>query len=98
MRGSFTEQQSSPRTRLKLTQDSQNPLSNPDAHSGNIRNKNSDGTRLSAHIWKIKDDNLQYSLKWNVIDISSAYNQTTGQCRLCLKEKWYIMFRPEGAT
>ena len=36
--------------------------------------------------------------KWNVIDKSSAYNQTTGQYRLCLKEKWYKMFRSEGAT
>ena len=67
-------------------------------HNGNIRNRDSDGTRLSAHIWKLKYRYTLYSLDWHVTDTSTAFNQTTGQCRLCLKEKWYIMFRPEGAT
>ena len=29
------------------------------------------------------------------IDIN---NHTTGKCRLCNREKWYIMFKPDGAT
>ena len=30
--------------------------------------------------------------------MSQAFNPSNGQCRLCNKEKYFIMFRPEGAT
>ena len=29
---------------------------------------------------------------------SQAFNPSNGQCRLCNKEKYFIMFKPEGAT
>ena len=54
-------------------------------------------TTLSSHIWNLKDKNLNYSVKWKTIDRAPRFNPVTKKCRLCLKEKYYIIFQPEGA-
>ena len=54
-------------------------------------------TTLSSHIWDLKDKNLDYSDKWKTIDRAPRFNPVTKKCRLCLKEKYYIIFQPEGA-
>ena len=50
-------------------------------------------TSLSAHIWSLKDDNT-----WTILDRAPPYNPVTKKCRLCLKEKYYIMHTPYNAT
>jgi hypothetical protein len=44
---------------------------------------------LSAHIWKIKDRNEDYIIKWAILDRGKKFNPTTGKCLLCLKEKFH---------
>jgi hypothetical protein len=66
-------------------------------HSFNTRNPKT-ATTLSSHIWNLKDRNEEYQIKWNVIDRAPDFNPTTRKCRLCIKEKQYIIFQPEGAT
>ena len=60
--------------------------------------KYSTSTTLSKHIWKLKDERKDYDIVWSVTDRAPAYNPVTGTCRLCLKEKYYIMFYPHIAT
>ena len=68
-------------------------------HASNLRHSNQrDSTTLSQHIWNLKDNNIDYTLKWNLVEEAPTFNHTTGKCRLCIREKWYIMFRPEQAT
>ena len=55
-------------------------------------------SKLSKHIWSLKDSGVQYSLKWKVLGRAKAFNPVTGVCRLCLLEKYYIMFNPKEAT
>ena len=55
-------------------------------------------TTLSTHIWKLKDQGINYDIKWSIIGHASPYNPTTGKCRLCIKEKFNIIFKPEGAS
>ena len=55
-------------------------------------------TTLSTHLWKLTDMNKNYDLKWNILDRAPDFNPVTRKCRLCLKEIFYIMFQPEGAT
>ena len=55
-------------------------------------------TTLSTHLWKLMDMNRNYDLKWNILDRAPDFNPVTRKCRLCLKEIFYIMFQPEGAT
>ena len=53
---------------------------------------------LSSHIWDLKDAGVDYNLFWKVIARVRGFNPTTRSCQACLKEKYYIMFRPEGTT
>ena len=54
-------------------------------------------TTLSSYIWELKDKNLDYNIKWTAVDRAPRFNPITKKCRLCLKEKYYIIFQPEGA-
>ena len=60
--------------------------------------KNRDETTLSQHIWNLKENNINYTLKWNLVEKAPIFNHTTGKCRLCIREKWYIMFKPEHSS
>ena len=67
-------------------------------HNGNERHwKNRNKTKLAGYIWKLKTNNppLNYTLKWYVIDKGRTYNPVTGKCRLCLKEKYHILYNKE---
>ena len=53
---------------------------------------------LAGHIWKLKDEGRQYALKWRTLARLPTYNPSTNSCRLCLCEKYTIMFKPELAS
>ena len=55
-------------------------------------------TTLSTFIWDLKLKNISFSLKWKIIDRGKPYNPVTGDCQLCLKEKYIIIFKPEIST
>ena len=55
-------------------------------------------TTLSAHIWNLRRRNQNYSIHWNIKDKATPFNPVTRKCRLCLKEKYHIIFQPEGAS
>ena len=65
--------------------------------SFNVRNSDN-STTLSTHVWNLKDKNENYEIKWSIIDRAKSFNPTTRRCGLCTKEKFYIIFQPEGAT
>ena len=55
-------------------------------------------TSLSNHIWTLKEENMQFTTEWSLMDRAPPFNPISRKCRLCLKEKLYIMYRPENAT
>ena len=55
-------------------------------------------TALSAHIWSLKDKGTQYELTWKIKYRGPDYNPLTKKCRICLREKHYIMYNREGST
>ena len=68
-------------------------------HTSNFRHREQqDKTSLSTHIWKLKDENVEFDIDWSILDRAPAFNPVTGTCRLCLKEKYHIMFTPEAST
>ena len=71
-------------------------------HCTDIRNYDKDnpkqGTSLSRYIGKLKSKNIPYSTEWKIVQRAPTFNPTSGSCRLCLLEKWYIMFDPKNAT
>ena len=51
-------------------------------------------TTLSEYIWKLKDKNISYTTEWRLISKAKAYSTTNKLCRLCLEEKYFIIFKP----
>ena len=52
-------------------------------------------TTLSQYIWKLKEQNVKYNIKWKIISKAPQFSPVTGRCNLCTKEKFYIIYRPE---
>jgi hypothetical protein len=55
-------------------------------------------TCLSKYLWGLKDLGIPYNISWKIIARGRGFNPTTRSCQACPKEKYFIMFRPEGAT
>ena len=48
-------------------------------------------TKLSGHVWNLKDKNKVPSVKYKLREFAPAYNPVTDRCRLCLVEKLEIL-------
>ena len=55
-------------------------------------------TALSKYIWTLKDKNIDYTINWRIVARGRAYTASTKSCRLCRKEKYFIIFKPQMAT
>ena len=55
-------------------------------------------TTLSKHVWKLKDDKIGYSIGWKILAKGRPYSPSSDCCRLCLKEKYFLMHKPELGT
>ena len=55
-------------------------------------------TSLSKHVKKLKDKNTDYELSWKLVAKAKPFSPVSGTCNLCIKEKFYIFFKPEMAT
>ena len=64
-------------------------MNNP---SGRIKSK------LSSHIWSLKDRGIGYEVTWRLLDKAPTFNPTFKKCRLCLKEKYFIMYRRDSSS
>ncbi len=68
-------------------------------HTSTFRNRDKrSSTTLSQYVWSLKDKNIDYSIKWKIIARSNAYSTSTKKCNLCLKEKYFIICKPQMAT
>ena len=57
-------------------------------------------TKLATHIWTLKDQRppVPHTIKWKIIDKGKPFNPVTGICRLCLKEKYHILYNKEVSS
>ena len=55
-------------------------------------------TTLSTHIWDLKRERRNFEISWSVVDRARDFDPVNKKCRLCLKEKYHIIFQPSGAT
>ena len=68
-------------------------------HTSSFRNESKrTSTTLSQYIWDLKDNNISYSLKWRIISKCSSYSPSSKKCNLCIKEKYFIICKPELGT
>ena len=67
-------------------------------HEGDCCQRDRPETRLSAHMWDLKDKGHTYSITWQILARASSYNPSSGMCCLCRKDKFFIMFDPATAS
>jgi hypothetical protein len=68
-------------------------------HMSDFRTPGGDkATTLSKHIWSLKRQNIPYEVSWKKLTRGRVFNPVTKTCQLCLKEKFLIIFSPQGAT
>ena len=48
-------------------------------------------SKLSDHIWKLKDEEEGYVIRWSILKISTPYRAGSKRCSLCLWEKLFIL-------
>ena len=48
-------------------------------------------TKLAGHIWRLKDEGLDFAIKWQFLATASTFKPSSKTCRLCLTEKFHIM-------
>ena len=48
-------------------------------------------TKMSGHVWNLKDKNINYNIKFKIKEQSRSYNPVSKRCLLCLTEKFQIM-------
>ena len=69
------------------------------AHKASFKHKDKrNATTLSEYIWKLKDANVEHSVKWKLISKARAYTTSSKTCNLCLEEKFFIIHKPSLAT
>ena len=68
-------------------------------HSNDFKkSKNKNKTMLSKYIWYLKENRIPYQLNWSILGRAKSFNPVTGVCRLCLLEKYFILYNPKDAT
>ena len=50
---------------------------------------------IAAHVW---DEHIQYKVSWKLKDRATDFNPVTKNFRVCLKEKYHIMYKTDGST
>ena len=92
-----TNQPEKPETYVGLT--AQTFKKRWDGHKSSIRNRNpKKSTTLSQHIWKLEDEQKDYTLDWKIVDRGHPFSPVTGICQLCTKEKYWIVYKSNLAT
>ena len=73
-------------------------------HTSSFKNKpkpnakSSNSTELSNHTWELKESNIEHTISWKILDRAQPFNPSIKICRLCLTEKYYLMYNESGAT
>ena len=69
------------------------------SHKSDFRHeKNRHNTTLANHIWNLKNAGTDHQVKWSLVDRAGSFNPTTRKCRVCLKEKYHILYNQTGSS
>ena len=62
-------------------------------HTNSIRiAKHKHATALSKYLWELKESNVDYLLKWNIIRKRKSYSNLKERCNQCLHEKFVMIY------
>ena len=66
-------------------------------HNSSFRHRHLAKTSLARHIWSLKDEGKNYTIKWSIHRKAAPYQCGTRKCDLCLTEK-AVIARADQAT
>ena len=55
-------------------------------------------TVLSTHIWECKARASTWNVKWKILDRGQPFNPVTKTCKLCVRERFFILRKPHLAS
>ena len=55
-------------------------------------------TVLSTHIWECKSRSSTWKVNWKILDRGQPFNPVTKTCKLCVRERFYIIRKPHLAS
>ena len=55
-------------------------------------------SELSKHVWKLKEANVDFQIRWKILKHAASLNPVSERCSRCLWEKYFIICRPDLAT
>ena len=55
-------------------------------------------TVLSTHIWECKARGSTWKVNWKILDRGQPFNPVTRTCKLCVRERFWILRKPHLAT
>ena len=68
-------------------------------HMSSFRDANKRlSTELSKHVWHLKDAGLDFNITWKILKQAAPFNPSSNRCNLCLREKYFIICRPDLAS
>ena len=68
-------------------------------HLCSFRNSSKrNSTTLSQYVWYLKDNNIEFEIKWKIVDRGKPYSPGGKSCNLCIKEKYFIICKSHMAT
>ena len=69
-----------------------------DKHNFTFTHEDAEHTTLSSFIHELKERGTNYSMKWEIVEKARPFNPISGICALCTREKFLIIFSPQGAS
>ena len=54
-------------------------------------------TTLSKHILELKDQGIEPTVTWKIVDKAKSYSPVSDVCQLCNKEAYHIIFESDMA-
>ena len=64
-------------------------------HKHDMKNRDKYGTTLSRHIWRLRDTNIRFEIKWEIKEKAPKYNPGGKDCKLCSAEKYHILLEDD---
>ena len=68
-------------------------------HKASIKNRGLMAScKLAQHCWSLKDNKVDFNIRWKIICRAKTFSPINNVCNLCLNEKMFIVFFPSMAS
>ena len=54
--------------------------------------------KLANFVWTLKNKNIDFEIEWKLVDRASPFTVSSQMCRLCILEKYYVLYKPRMAS